>query len=196
MSETFVQSTAERLPASYDGVVRLIDAEAKTAALSIAQRVQEQETPAISFDALVAAVAEEICGRDNVKGEFQKAVEAVLRRRIQENAQKILTLTGNSVVRDATLEELLSQPITVLNLSIRALKGINYALRRDYLHDRSTTLRQVVSLTLDQALKAKNFAQTSLNEVREKLAIKGLCFSGDEIMLQGSKVRRSPTAIT
>ena len=66
---------------------------------------------------------------------------------------------------------LLDRPITDLNLSVRARKcmvrlGIN-------------TIAELVRRTGDDLLECKNFGVTSLNEVREKLTIKGLKLRGD-----------------
>jgi DNA-directed RNA polymerase subunit alpha len=66
---------------------------------------------------------------------------------------------------------LLDRPITELNLSVRARKcmvrlGIN-------------TIAELVRRTGDDLLECKNFGVTSLNEVREKLTIKGLKLRGD-----------------
>jgi DNA-directed RNA polymerase subunit alpha len=66
---------------------------------------------------------------------------------------------------------LLDRPIAELNLSVRARKcmirlGLN-------------TIGELVRKTGDDLLECKNFGVTSLNEVREKLTIKGLKLRGD-----------------
>jgi DNA-directed RNA polymerase subunit alpha len=66
---------------------------------------------------------------------------------------------------------LLNQPVSELNLSVRARKcmirlGIN-------------TLGELCQRTADELLEAKNFGQTSLTEVREKLTQYGLNLRGD-----------------
>jgi len=68
-------------------------------------------------------------------------------------------------------QELLSQPITELNLSVRARKcttklGINL-------------ISELVRRTAEDLMECKNFGVTSLNEVREKLAERGLKLRGD-----------------
>ena len=68
-------------------------------------------------------------------------------------------------------QALLEKPIADLNLSVRARKcmvrlGLN-------------TIAELVRRTGDDLLECKNFGVTSLNEVREKLTIKGLKLRGD-----------------
>jgi len=68
-------------------------------------------------------------------------------------------------------QELLSQPITELNLSVRARKcttklGINL-------------ISELVRRTAEDLMECKNFGVTSLNEVREKLSERGLKLRGD-----------------
>ena len=68
-------------------------------------------------------------------------------------------------------QELLSLPITELNLSVRARKcttrlGINI-------------VADLVRRTAEDLMECKNFGVTSLNEVREKLAERGLKLRGD-----------------
>ncbi len=68
-------------------------------------------------------------------------------------------------------QALLDRPISELNLSVRARKcmvrlGIN-------------TIAELVRRTGDDLLECKNFGVTSLNEVREKLTIKGMKLRGD-----------------
>jgi DNA-directed RNA polymerase subunit alpha len=68
-------------------------------------------------------------------------------------------------------QAMLDRPITDLNLSVRARKcmvrlGIN-------------TIAELVRRTGDDLLECKNFGVTSLNEVRDKLTVKGLKLRGD-----------------
>jgi len=68
-------------------------------------------------------------------------------------------------------QELLSQPITELALSVRARKcttrlGI-------------TSVGELIRRTAEDLMECKNFGVTSLNEVREKLAERGLKLRGD-----------------
>jgi DNA-directed RNA polymerase subunit alpha len=67
---------------------------------------------------------------------------------------------------DLELEEKLSQPLSELNLSVRATnclesEGIN-------------TVRDLVSRSEDQLLQVRNFGETTLQEVRERLTTIGL----------------------
>lgn len=62
-------------------------------------------------------------------------------------------------------------PVSELNLSVRARKCLN---RNDV-----QTLGDLVSYTADRLLEQKNFGQTSLKEIREKLAGFGLKLKGD-----------------
>ena len=66
---------------------------------------------------------------------------------------------------------LLDRPIADLNLSVRARKCM-VRLGID-------TIGELVRRTGDDLLECKNFGVTSLNEVREKLTIKGLKLRGD-----------------
>ena len=75
------------------------------------------------------------------------------------------------VEASADEQEIYSQPITELNLSVRARKcttklGIN-------------TIGDLVRRTAEDLLECKNFGVTSLNEVREKLTERGLKLRGD-----------------
>jgi DNA-directed RNA polymerase subunit alpha len=68
-------------------------------------------------------------------------------------------------------QEIYSQPITELNLSVRARKcttklGIN-------------SIGELVRRTAEDLMECKNFGVTSLNEVREKLTERGLKLRGD-----------------
>jgi DNA-directed RNA polymerase subunit alpha len=68
-------------------------------------------------------------------------------------------------------QAILDRPISELNLSVRARKcmirlGLN-------------TIGELLRKTGDDLLECKNFGVTSLNEVREKLQIKGLKLRGD-----------------
>ncbi len=73
--------------------------------------------------------------------------------------------TGYAPV-DLELEEKLNRSLAELNLSVRATnclesEGIN-------------TVRDLVQRTEDQLLEVRNFGETTLNEVREKLTELGL----------------------
>ena len=68
-------------------------------------------------------------------------------------------------------QALLSRPITELNLSVRARKCMTRL--------GITTVGELVRRTGDDLLECKNFGVTSLNEVREKLAVHGLKLRGE-----------------
>jgi DNA-directed RNA polymerase subunit alpha len=68
-------------------------------------------------------------------------------------------------------QALLSKPVGELNLSVRARKCmIRLAIN---------TMGELVRKTGDELLECKNFGVTSLNEVREKLALMGLKLRGE-----------------
>ncbi|HID75686.1 MAG TPA: DNA-directed RNA polymerase subunit alpha [Planctomycetaceae bacterium] len=67
---------------------------------------------------------------------------------------------------DPMLEAKLSMPITDLNLSVRATNCLE--------SEDIKTVRDLVSRTEDQLLEVRNFGETTLNEVREKLREYGL----------------------
>jgi DNA-directed RNA polymerase subunit alpha len=68
-------------------------------------------------------------------------------------------------------QELLSQPITELNLSVRARK----CTTKLGIH----AISELVRRTAEDLMECKNFGVTSLNEVREKLSERGLKLRGD-----------------
>jgi DNA-directed RNA polymerase subunit alpha len=68
-------------------------------------------------------------------------------------------------------QAVLNKPVSDLNLSVRARKCMNRLA--------INTLGELVSRTADELLEAKNFGQTSLTEVREKLVGLGLKLRGD-----------------
>lgn len=68
-------------------------------------------------------------------------------------------------------QAILSKPVTDLNLSVRARKCMNRL--------QIATLGELTQRTADELLEAKNFGQTSLVEVREKLTALGLKLRGD-----------------
>ena len=65
----------------------------------------------------------------------------------------------------------LNKPVSDLNLSVRARKCMNRL--------NISTLGELVQRTSDELLEAKNFGQTSLTEVKEKLAQLNLKLRGD-----------------
>jgi len=68
-------------------------------------------------------------------------------------------------------QALLNKPVSELNLSVRARKCMNRL--------GITTLGELIQRSADELLEAKNFGQTSLKEVREKLAQYNLKLRGD-----------------
>jgi DNA-directed RNA polymerase subunit alpha len=68
-------------------------------------------------------------------------------------------------------QALLSRPISDLALSVRA--------RKCMIRLGITTIAELVRHTGDELLECKNFGVTSLNEVRDKLAVHGLKLRGD-----------------
>ena len=68
-------------------------------------------------------------------------------------------------------QELLSKPMTELNLSVRA--------RKCMIRLGITTIGELTRRTGDELLECKNFGVTSLNEVRDKLSAHGLKLRGD-----------------
>jgi DNA-directed RNA polymerase subunit alpha len=68
-------------------------------------------------------------------------------------------------------QAVLSKPVSDLNLSVRARKCMNRL--------GINTLGELVNRSADELLESKNFGQTSLSEVREKLAGYGLTLRGD-----------------
>src|SRR5690606_30148061 len=69
-------------------------------------------------------------------------------------------------VGDADLESKLNMPLAELNLSVRAMNCLESEMM--------TTVRDLVSRTEDQLLEVRNFGETTLNEVRSRLADMGL----------------------
>ncbi len=67
---------------------------------------------------------------------------------------------------DADLESKLNMPLAELNLSVRAMNCLESEMM--------TTVRDLVSRTEDQLLEVRNFGETTLNEVRSRLADLGL----------------------
>ena len=89
---------------------------------------------------------------------------------LQRVAQAAAILEGREFVTPDE-QAILDRPISELNLSVRARKcmirlGLN-------------TVGELLRKTGDDLLECKNFGVTSLNEVREKLVLKGLKLRGD-----------------
>jgi DNA-directed RNA polymerase subunit alpha len=68
-------------------------------------------------------------------------------------------------------QAVLNKPVSELNLSVRARKCMNRL--------GITSLGELIQRSADELLEAKNFGQTSLTEVREKLGHYGLTLRGD-----------------
>lgn len=89
---------------------------------------------------------------------------------IEEGAQHELRFRPSQPLSEEE-QAILNKPVSDLNLSVRARKcmtrlGINM-------------LAELVQRSADELLESKNFGQTSLSEVREKLGILGLSLRGD-----------------
>jgi len=69
-------------------------------------------------------------------------------------------------VSDAAIESKLSMNLAELNLSVRATNCLE--------SENITTVRDLVTKSADQLLEVRNFGETTLNEVREKLGELGL----------------------
>ena len=78
---------------------------------------------------------------------------------------------GGVIGGDGALEQKLGMSLAELKLSVRAMN----CLESENIH----TVRDLVQKTEDQLLEVRNFGETTLNEVREKLAIQGLKLRGD-----------------
>lgn len=74
--------------------------------------------------------------------------------------------TGDGFGADAVLDAKLNMPLSELNLSVRA----NNCLESEQI----ATVRELVSRSEEQLLDVRNFGETTLLEVREKLAAHGL----------------------
>jgi DNA-directed RNA polymerase subunit alpha len=68
-------------------------------------------------------------------------------------------------------QAVLNKPVSEMNLSVRARKCMNRL--------GINTLGDLIQRTADELLESKNFGQTSLSEVRDKLAQYGLTLRGD-----------------
>ena len=66
---------------------------------------------------------------------------------------------------------ILSQPLSVLNLSVRAKKCMTKL--------NINSIGDLIAMTGDKLMECKNFGVTSLNEVREKLTTLGLKLRGE-----------------
>jgi len=82
---------------------------------------------------------------------------------IHAEARGLMGLLGGS---DAALEQKLNMNIAELNLSVRATNCLE--------SESINTVRELVSRNEDQLLEVRNFGETTLNEVREKLHQLGL----------------------
>lgn len=77
-----------------------------------------------------------------------------------------LLRTGDGFGADAVLDAKLNMPISELNLSVRASNCLE--------SENIATVRELVQRTEEQLLDVRNFGETTLQEVREKLASHGL----------------------
>jgi DNA-directed RNA polymerase subunit alpha len=74
--------------------------------------------------------------------------------------------SASSHQSDAAIESKLNMNLAELNLSVRATNCLE--------SENITTVRDLVTRTADQLLEVRNFGETTLNEVREKLGELGL----------------------
>ncbi|MSR45857.1 MAG: DNA-directed RNA polymerase subunit alpha [Planctomycetes bacterium] len=79
------------------------------------------------------------------------------------------------VVAEPGTSVLLDQPISNLNLSVRARNCLDAENVR--------TIRQLVKLSEQDLLELRNFGQTSLKEVKKRLGEKGLALAGSAIYI-------------
>jgi DNA-directed RNA polymerase subunit alpha len=102
--------------------------------------------------------------RDMLSSKGLELGQFVEERREEEPVYDAETLSEDERV-------LMDRPISELNLSVRARKCmVRLGL---------ATVGELVRRTGDDLLECKNFGVTSLNEVREKLAVHGLKLRGD-----------------
>ena len=73
---------------------------------------------------------------------------------------------GRSTLGDAEGDQKYMLPLQSLNLSVRAMNCL--------ISEGITTVRDLVTRTEDQLLEVRNFGETTLNEVRERLAAEGM----------------------
>ena len=83
-----------------------------------------------------------------------------------ELGAKVHAMSRGSVVNDAALDSKLSMTLNDLKLSVRASNCLE--------SENINTVRDLVRFTEDQLLEVRNFGETTLNEVREKLSELGL----------------------
>jgi DNA-directed RNA polymerase subunit alpha len=109
-----------------------------------------------------------------------------------ELAQPISTSRPMDVGTDNTRDELLSKPVSVLGLSVRAANCLEAAQVR--------TIRDLVALTEADLLRFRSFGKTSLHEVLRKLAEIGLQlgtkFDESGQMIEGEGERKVPAALS
>ena len=73
---------------------------------------------------------------------------------------------GRGASGDAESDQKYMMPLSSLNLSVRAMNCL--------VSEGITTVRDLVTRTEDQLLEVRNFGETTLNEVRERLSAEGL----------------------
>ena len=83
-----------------------------------------------------------------------------------ELGAKVHAVARGSVVNDAALDSKLNMTLADLKLSVRAANCLE--------SENINTVRDLVRFTEDQLLEVRNFGETTLNEVREKLSELGL----------------------
>lgn len=83
-----------------------------------------------------------------------------------ELGSKVHAAARGAVVNDAALDAKLNMTLNDLKLSVRATNCLE--------SENINTVRDLVRFTEDQLLEVRNFGETTLNEVREKLSEMGL----------------------
>jgi DNA-directed RNA polymerase subunit alpha len=83
-----------------------------------------------------------------------------------ELGSKVHATARGAVVNDAALDAKLNMTLNDLKLSVRATNCLE--------SENINTVRDLVRFTEDQLLEVRNFGETTLNEVREKLSEMGL----------------------
>ena len=89
---------------------------------------------------------------------------------LEEGAQNDMRFRPQQPLSEAEQAKL-NLPVGELNLSVRARKCMNRL--------GINSIGELVSRSADELLESKNFGQTSLSEVREKLTLMGLSLRGD-----------------
>lgn len=82
-------------------------------------------------------------------------------------------------------------PAPALDLPVKSL-GVRVRVRKAFWRLGIETIGDLVKASADDFLATKNFGFSSLFELKEALAERGLCLRGDELFLRGFKDGRAP----